>query len=155
MFFRFNINIVHTVSPKKVNPQQPNPKAKSKIMQMGVATFCKAFPWHFVIDRRLELVQLGVGFMRLFGCMLTTYGTSVATYFEFHRPRSITLSFSEIIKRVNTPFVLTIRKLPGVDLFPAEVSRLTSTLFLPTFIFTLRGLFFFCEKEAVFLTLIK
>lgn len=89
---------------------------------MGVATFCKAFPWHFVMDRRLELVQLGSGFMRLFGSMLTSCGTSAATYFEFHRPRSIILSFSEIIKRANTPFVLAIRSLAGLDSFPAEVS---------------------------------
>ncbi|XP_063902714.1 head-specific guanylate cyclase [Zophobas morio] len=89
-------------------------------LQMGVATFCKAFPWHFVLDRRLDLVQLGAGFMRLFGRMLTSCGKSVATYFEFHRPRSITLSFGEIVKRANTPFVLAIRNLPGVEAFPAE-----------------------------------
>lgn len=93
-------------------------------LQMGVVTFCKSFPWHFVIDRRLELVQIGAGFMRLFGCHLATLGTAAATYFEFHRPRSITLSFNEIVKRANTPFVLSIRKLPGVELFPAEVSCL-------------------------------
>ena len=92
-------------------------------LQMGVATFCKAFPWHFVLDRRLDLVQLGAGFMRLFGRMLTSCGKSVATYFEFHRPRSITLSFGEIVKRANTPFVLAIRNLPGVEAFPAEVSQ--------------------------------
>ncbi|EFA02348.1 head-specific guanylate cyclase [Tribolium castaneum] len=89
-------------------------------LQMGVATFCKAFPWHFVLDRKLDLVQLGSGFMRLFGRLLGNLGKSVATYFEFHRPRSITLSFGEIIKRANTPFVLAIRNLPGVESFPAE-----------------------------------
>lgn len=93
-------------------------------LQMGVETFCKAFPWHFVIDRRLELVQIGSGFMRLFGCHLATLGTAAATYFEFHRPRNINLSFNEIVKRANTPFVLSIRKLPGVELLPAEVSCL-------------------------------
>lgn len=98
------------------------PLPPSSDLQMGVATFCKAFPWHFVMDRRLDLVQLGSGFMRLFGRMLATCGTTVATYFEFHRPRSITLSFGEIIKRANTPFVLAIRNLPGVEAFPAEVS---------------------------------
>lgn len=91
-------------------------------LQMGVATFCKAFPWHFVIDRRLELVQLGSGFMRLFGCLLKKYGTTAATYFEFHRPRSMMLSFEEIVKRANTPFVLAIRRIPQVETFPAEVS---------------------------------
>lgn len=91
-------------------------------MQMGVPTFCKAFPWHFIVDRKLELVQIGSGFMRVFGCLLTTYGAAASTYFEFHRPRSLTLSFPEIVKRANTPFVLAIRKQTGVQTFPAEVS---------------------------------
>ncbi|XP_068907117.1 head-specific guanylate cyclase [Tenebrio molitor] len=99
--------------------QQRSPEPVTDL-RVGVATFCKAFPWHFVLDRRLELVQLGSGFMRLFGRMLTSCGMSVATYFEFHRPRSITLSFGEIVKRANTPFVLAIRNLPGVEAFPAE-----------------------------------
>lgn len=29
-------------------------------LRIGVASFCKAFPWHFVTDKRLELVQLGM-----------------------------------------------------------------------------------------------
>lgn len=28
-------------------------------LKMGVGSFCKAFPWHFVIDRKMEIVQLG------------------------------------------------------------------------------------------------
>jgi hypothetical protein len=78
-------------------------------LRMGVASFCKAFPWHFVVDRRLEMVQLGAGFMQLFAHDLQTLGTSVATYFEFNRPRGIALCFNEIVKRANTPFILTIR----------------------------------------------
>ncbi|XP_071056075.1 head-specific guanylate cyclase [Onthophagus taurus] len=93
-------------------------------LRMGVPTFCKAFPWHFVIDRRLELVQLGSGFMRVFGCLLKSCGTGMATYFEFLRPKSITLSFNEIVKRANTPFVLIIKKLSEVDAFPAEGLKL-------------------------------
>jgi guanylate cyclase soluble subunit alpha len=78
-------------------------------LRMGVASFCKAFPWHFVMDRHLEMVQLGAGFMQLFARDLRTLGTSVATYFEFRRPRGIALCFNEIVKRANTPFVLSIR----------------------------------------------
>ncbi|XP_069688238.1 head-specific guanylate cyclase [Periplaneta americana] len=77
-------------------------------LRMGVASFCKAFPWHFVMDRRLEMVQLGAGFMKLFAHDLQTLGFSVATYFEFRRPRAIALSFNEIVKRANTSFVLAI-----------------------------------------------
>ncbi|XP_049826042.1 head-specific guanylate cyclase [Aethina tumida] len=89
-------------------------------LRMGVATFCKAFPWHFIIDKKMELVQLGSGFMRLFGPHLKDLGTSVSTYFEFKRPRNITLNFGEIIKRANTPFMLAIRPLGDDGNFLAE-----------------------------------
>ncbi|KAL1509679.1 hypothetical protein ABEB36_004384 [Hypothenemus hampei] len=79
-------------------------------LPIGIPTFCRAFPWHFVIDRNLELVQLGYGFMRLFGRRLKTEGPSVANYFQFKRPRSLRLCFDEIVKRANTPFILVLRK---------------------------------------------
>lgn len=124
-------------------------------LPIGIPTFCRAFPWHFVIgtcknsfcflnnqriqilDRKLELVQLGSGFMRLFGRLLKTSGTSVSTYFEFNRPRSLTLSFNEIVKRANTPFVLALKQHPDDKFFQANVSRsdtfLTSQTMLRTF----------------------
>jgi len=96
----------------------------AKDLRMGVASFCKAFPWHFVMDRRLELVQLGAGFMQLFARDLQTLGSSVATYFEFRRPKGIALCFYEIVKRANTPFVLSIRwPDPKSEERLAEVSR--------------------------------
>ncbi|KAK4886242.1 hypothetical protein RN001_002513, partial [Aquatica leii] len=119
--FRYQINHLNVESPYYTDSILKHLYSSSvSDLHLDVPTFCKAFPWHFIIDRRLELVQLGSGFMRLFGCVLKTCGTTAATYFEFHRPRSITLSFNEIIKRANTPFVLAIRKPPGVDPFPAE-----------------------------------
>ncbi|XP_003396026.1 head-specific guanylate cyclase [Bombus affinis] len=89
-------------------------------LRMGVASFCKAFPWHFVVDRQLELVQLGVGFMRIFGHHLNRLGREISTYFAFTRPRGVTLIFHEILKRANTPFVLTLQRPQGVDKYPAE-----------------------------------
>lgn len=29
-------------------------------LKMNPATFCKAFPWHFVMNQDLELVQIGL-----------------------------------------------------------------------------------------------
>ncbi|XP_043267623.1 head-specific guanylate cyclase [Venturia canescens] len=89
-------------------------------LRMGVASFCKAFPWHFVVDRHLELVQLGVGFMRIFGQYLNRLGREISTYFVFTRPRGVNLTFHEILKRANTPFVLALQKPQGADKFLAE-----------------------------------
>ncbi|XP_029171970.1 head-specific guanylate cyclase isoform X2 [Nylanderia fulva] len=89
-------------------------------LRMGVASFCKAFPWHFVVDRQLELVQLGVGFMKIFGHHLNRLGREISTYFVFTRPHGVTLTFHEILKRANTPFILTLQRPYGIDKYPAE-----------------------------------
>lgn len=89
-------------------------------LRMGVASFCKAFPWHFVVDRQLELVQLGVGFMKIFGHHLNRLGREISTYFVFTRPHGVTLTFHEILKRANTPFILTLQRPHDVDKYPAE-----------------------------------
>ncbi|XP_072401486.1 head-specific guanylate cyclase [Diabrotica undecimpunctata] len=118
--FRYKIQLISS-SKANINASPDN---TSNNLQMGVSTFCKAFPWHFVLDYRLEFVQLGTGFMRLFGQFLTTCGASVATYFEFQRPRNITLSFDEIVKRANTPFLLSIKKFAKSEEFAAEDLKL-------------------------------
>ncbi|XP_023943569.2 head-specific guanylate cyclase [Bicyclus anynana] len=86
--------------------------SKVNDLRIGVASFCKAFPWHFITDKRLELVQLGGGFMRLFGTYLSSHGSSLGTYFRLLRPRGVPLDFREILKRLNTPFMFCL-KIPG------------------------------------------
>ncbi|XP_018573701.1 head-specific guanylate cyclase-like, partial [Anoplophora glabripennis] len=122
--FRYIIQKIINEDCRSYCPEIISTPMTSKL-EMSVPTFCKAFPWHFVLDRHLEFVQLGYGFMRLFGRILPIHGTSVATYFEFSRPRSITLTFNDIIKTSNTPFLLTLRNPFGHDLF-AEASPHTS-----------------------------
>ncbi|XP_038219009.1 head-specific guanylate cyclase [Zerene cesonia] len=117
--FRYEINAV----PLHQKSKEENCEAQSEAvsiatsttasdLKIGVASFCKAFPWHFVTDRRLELVQLGAGFMRLFGSHLSSHGSALSTYFRMLRPRSVPLDFREILKRVNTPFMFCL-KVPG------------------------------------------
>ncbi|XP_050440363.1 head-specific guanylate cyclase [Adelges cooleyi] len=77
-------------------------------LKMGVTSFCKAFPWHLVLDVRLEFVQLGSGFMKLFGKCLQQFGRSVHTYFKIKRPKNVRLTFEGIVNRANSPFVLTL-----------------------------------------------
>lgn len=41
------------------------------------------------------------------------YGRQATTYFNFKRPTGLTLKFREILKRLNTPFLLSLKSLPG------------------------------------------
>lgn len=89
-------------------------------LKMIPATFCKAFPWHFIMNEDLEMIQMGKGFSKLFKCSLLTHGKLATTYFNFKRPTNLTIKFRDIIRRSNTPFVLSVKSLPGVK-YAAEV----------------------------------
>lgn len=93
-------------------------------LKMSPATFCKAFPWHFIMNVELEIIQMGKGFSKLFKGSLPTHGKMATTYFKFERPTNLKINFREIIRRSNTPFVLSLKSLPGVK-SAAEVSSLT------------------------------
>lgn len=80
---------------------------------MGAATFCKAFPWHFVIDENLNLVQLGKGFSSIIKPYMAVKGKSMGTYICIKRPKGITQDFREIVRRINTPFLISFQELPG------------------------------------------
>lgn len=106
-------------------------------LKMNPATFCKAFPWHFVMNEDLELVQIGMGFSKLYKSSLPTHGRLATTYFEFKRPIGLTVEFREIIRRSNTPFVIALMVPPGKVDFPSQVCLkallfylLTSTIYL-------------------------
>lgn len=49
--------IIDDICPESVHMRKLSTNAND--LQIGVASFCKAFPWHFIMDRKLELVQLG------------------------------------------------------------------------------------------------
>lgn len=74
---------------------------------IGASTFCRAFPWHFMVDRGMQFVQLGVGFMRLFGSDLKRKGRHLGTYFELKKPLTEP-NFERVLKKANSPFVLAL-----------------------------------------------
>lgn len=92
----------------------------SSDLNMSNETFCKAFPWHFIMDDELEFLQLGTGFSRLFKNHLAVYGRSATTYFRFKRPQNLELKFKEIIKRTNTTFLLSLKAPSGCVEFFAK-----------------------------------
>ncbi|BES91073.1 cyclase alpha 1 subunit [Nesidiocoris tenuis] len=77
-------------------------------LPMRGKTFCKAFPWHFILDSNLEIVQLGASFMKLIGRNLEKYGTKVETHFKFKNPIGLEISYEGIIGRLNSPFILAL-----------------------------------------------
>lgn len=88
-------------------------------LQMANSTFCKMFPWHFIMDENLELLQIGMAFSKLFKNYMNTT-KSAQNFFKFRRPVGLKLEFNEIIKRTNTPFLLTLKAPAGRHDFIAK-----------------------------------
>lgn len=89
-------------------------------LKMTPATFCKAFPWHFIMNENLELVQMGKGFSKLYKNSLATNGRLASTYFLFKRPMGLSLRFREIVRRTNTPFLIALKPPPGKEDFTSH-----------------------------------
>ncbi|XP_071453120.1 head-specific guanylate cyclase [Hetaerina americana] len=94
------------------------PSTSPADLPMAPSTFCRAFPWHMILDRRLDMIQVGTGLLRLFGSMLRSC-RSIATYFSVVRPRGVGFRFEDILMRANTAFVLAVKKASGGDGDPA------------------------------------
>lgn len=82
-------------------------------LKMSPATFCKAFPWHFIMNEDLDIIQMGKGFSKIFKSSFQAHGRSVTTYFHFKRPTNLTIKFRQIIRRSNTPFMLSVKSTPS------------------------------------------
>lgn len=73
-------------------------------LALDVATFCRAFPFHFMCDRQLKLTQLGMGLARIFGGRAST----VPELFTFVEPR-VEMRFDHVVAHINLPFLLQVR----------------------------------------------
>lgn len=101
----------------------PITKSTAADLKMNPATFCKAFPWHLIMNEQLDIVQMGKGFSKIFQSSFQADDRAVTTYFHFKRPINLTIKFREIMRRSNTPFMLAVKSVNG---FPnsSEVSIL-------------------------------
>jgi len=107
------------VDTKPHETVQRSNSANASDLQMNSSSFCKMFPWHFIMNEQLELVQLGRGFSKLYRPYLADFGCQASTYFDFKRPKGLTMKFRDIVRRTYTPFLIGLNCPPGVSDFPA------------------------------------
>lgn len=121
--YLFTLHDDESIQPKV--KETPSPVvSKTADLKMNPQTFCKAFPWHFIMNDDLELIQMGKGFSKLFKSSLATHGRLATTYFHFKRPTGLTIKFREIIRRSNTPFMLALKPVEGTRHYASEVRKL-------------------------------
>ncbi|XP_047122155.1 head-specific guanylate cyclase-like [Schistocerca piceifrons] len=108
----------YTITPRRASvdqsegaevgePQRLSESASA--LPLDVRSFCRAFPWHMVLDRQLQLTQVGAAFVRLLSAQLRSRGRALHHHFELRRPRGVQLRFADLVARANTPFLLAIK----------------------------------------------
>jgi len=90
---------------------------------ISISTFCRAFPYHVVFDREMNLLQVGIAFMRVVGPQLSEAlslakkgqkRASFNRYFHIispHNEENLEVKFSSILKFVNQPFAVLVKGL--------------------------------------------
>lgn len=53
-------------------------------LPIPVPSFCEIFPWHMVLDDKLDIIQLGIGFGRLIGNHIDTFGNIKMLFYIFN-----------------------------------------------------------------------
>lgn len=74
---------------------------------INLLSFCKAFPFHVMFDRNLNITQTGIAMMRLFNKRLNTgHPFPFKDAFELVRPR-MEFTFDTVLSHINTVFIVS------------------------------------------------
>lgn len=132
-----------SVPKRKLDPSPTTKKLSTSPRDLGitVSLFSRAFPWHFVLDRQLHIVQLGSSLLKLFAPTffhnakhlehMTTEGYKVTEFFEFVRPDlGKEISFETVFQRLNTPFLFRLKNLKNYG--SSQLAEVKYSLFSST-----------------------
>jgi guanylate cyclase soluble subunit alpha len=93
---------------KSTKPSLSPGKPQSSLV-IPVSLFCKTFPFHFMFDRDLTILQLGNGIRRLLNKRDFQGKPSFEEHFEILTPK-INQTFSGIMTMLNMQFVIRVRR---------------------------------------------
>ncbi|XP_042195458.1 guanylate cyclase soluble subunit alpha-1-like [Callorhinchus milii] len=102
--------LMYIVSQTKVKTNSlPQLRNTSTVANVPVSTFCKTFPFHFLFDRAMWLMQIGDGMRRLLNKRDFLKRPNFNEHFQIITP-PICGSFSGIRSMLNTQFIIRIRQ---------------------------------------------
>ena len=96
---------------------------------INLLSFCKAFPFHVMFDRNLNIIQAGVSLMRILNKRFNNDGQfPFSDVFELARPR-MEFNFQAVLSHINTVFIFTVKpsalKCPVLT-FKSDTGRMAS-----------------------------
>ncbi|CAO2612790.1 Guanylate cyclase soluble subunit alpha-1 [Lemmus lemmus] len=100
--------LLYSVQVKNTKPSLSPGKPQSSLV-IPVSLFCKTFPFHFMLDRDLAILQLGNGIRRLVNKRDFQGKPNFEEFFEILTPK-INQTFSGIMTMLNMQFVIRVRR---------------------------------------------
>lgn len=100
--------LLYSVHVKSTKPSLSPGKPQSSLV-IPASLFCKTFPFHFMLDRDLAILQLGNGIRRLVNKRDFQGKPSFEEFFEILTPK-INQTFSGIMTMLNMQFVIRVRR---------------------------------------------
>ncbi|XP_032489334.1 guanylate cyclase soluble subunit alpha-1 [Phocoena sinus] len=100
--------LLYSVHVKTPRPSPPPGKPPSSLV-IPTSLFCKTFPFHFMLDRDMTILQLGNGIRRLMSRRDVQGKPHFDEYFEILTPK-ISQTFSGIMTMLNMQFVVRVRR---------------------------------------------
>ncbi|XP_040107431.1 guanylate cyclase soluble subunit alpha-1 [Oryx dammah] len=99
---------LYSVHVRSARPHPPPGKPVSSLV-IPASLFCKTFPFHFMLDRDMSILQLGHGIRRLMSRREVQGKPHFDEYFEILTPK-ISQTFSGIMTMLNMQFVVRVRR---------------------------------------------
>ncbi|XP_055452655.1 guanylate cyclase soluble subunit alpha-1 [Psammomys obesus] len=100
--------LLYSVHVKSTKPSLSPGKPQSSLV-IPTSLFCKTFPFHFMLDRDLAILQLGNGIRRLVNKRDFQGKPNFDEFFEILTPK-INQTFSGIMTMLNMQFVIRVRR---------------------------------------------
>lgn len=99
---------LYSVHVRSARPHPPSGKPVSSLV-IPASLFCKTFPFHFMLDRDMSILQLGHGIRRLMSRRDVQGKPHFDEYFEILTPK-ISQTFSGIMTMLNMQFLVRVRR---------------------------------------------
>lgn len=100
--------LLYSVHIKSTRPS-PSPGGAQSSLVIPASLFCKTFPFHFMFDKDMTILQFGNGIRRLMNRRDFQGKPNFEEYFEILTPK-ISQTFSGIMTMLNMQFVVRVRR---------------------------------------------
>lgn len=105
-YFTVDAATDNTSTACKICSPQESVSENPSDSKISTATFCKTFPFHFVLDKNLDIIQIGAALAKHVSLAGAKSDRQLTTYFEMVRPKIEPLTYSALLSHVNFMFTL-------------------------------------------------